>query len=198
MPPNPRHARAKKSTRKPLQKANVIKKACELPERRAPTVDKNVLDKIQKCLSRAYHANTTEAEAKAALFVSQKLMSQHNVTQADVITDDDNRNKAHYGGRSVVVIKSQACLFKRVVKEAFVGPVARAMCTIFDCKHFSTDYGSSIHWTFFGIAQNTVAAAMGFEMAHNKILEWACAYKGGNPTFSYRMGVADGLVAIAN
>lgn len=39
---------------------------------------------------------------------------------------------------------------------------------------------------------------MGFEMTHNKILEWACAYKGGTPTFSYRLGVADGLAAMAN
>ncbi|THC87689.1 hypothetical protein EYZ11_012866 [Aspergillus tanneri] len=34
-------------------------------------------------------------------------------------------------------------------------------------------------------------------MAHNKILDWACAYKGGSPTYSYRIGVADGLVAMA-
>ncbi|KAA8649423.1 uncharacterized protein ATNIH1004_002094 [Aspergillus tanneri] len=40
-------------------------------------------------------------------------------------------------------------------------------------------------------------AAFGFEMAHNKILDWACAYKGGSPTYSYRIGVADGLVAMA-
>ncbi|RMZ40964.1 hypothetical protein CA14_001636 [Aspergillus flavus] len=35
-------------------------------------------------------------------------------------------------------------------------------------------------------------------MAHNKILDWACSYKGGSSTFSYRIGVADGLVAMAN
>jgi hypothetical protein len=56
----------------------------------------------------------------------------------------------------------------------------------------------SITWTFYGIAENTVTAAMGFEMAHNEILNWACSYKSGSPTFSYRIGVADGLVAVAN
>ncbi|KOC07770.1 hypothetical protein AFLA70_340g000791 [Aspergillus flavus AF70] len=35
-------------------------------------------------------------------------------------------------------------------------------------------------------------------MAHNKILDWACSYKGGSATFSYRVGVADGLVSMAN
>lgn len=35
-------------------------------------------------------------------------------------------------------------------------------------------------------------------MAHNKILDWACDYKGGSPTFSYRLGVGDGLASMAN
>ena len=35
-------------------------------------------------------------------------------------------------------------------------------------------------------------------MAHNKILDWAYSYKGGSSTFSYHIGVANGLVAIAN
>jgi hypothetical protein len=39
---------------------------------------------------------------------------------------------------------------------------------------------------------------MMFEFAHNQILEWAGAYKGGTPTFSYRLGMADGLAAMAN
>lgn len=38
---------------------------------------------------------------------------------------------------------------------------------------------------------------MGFDLAHDKILEWACAYKGGSPTYSYRVDVADGLEAMA-
>lgn len=48
------------------------------------------------------------------------------------------------------------------------------------------------------VAENTVTAAIAFEMAHNKILDWACSYKGGSATFSYRVGVADGLVYMAN
>jgi hypothetical protein len=76
--------------------------------------------------------------------------------------------------------------------------VATAICTFFDYRCFSTDYGSSIQWTFYSIVENTVAAALVFEMAYNKILNWACSYKGGSPTFSYCIGVANGLVAMAN
>ncbi|KAJ5346972.1 uncharacterized protein N7506_000225 [Penicillium brevicompactum] len=187
----------KRSARKPVQKATVIETAHEILSKAASPVDKRILDRIQKCLNRAHHANTSEAEAKAALFVSQKLMSHHNVTQADLMASDNNSNKAHYGGRSVVSITRTGSSSKRVTKEAFAMKLATTMGTLFDCKSFSTDFRTSLQWTFFGIAQNTVAAAMGFQFAHNQILDWAGAYKGGTTTFSYRLGVADGLAAMA-
>jgi hypothetical protein len=186
------------SPKKPLQKATVIKTACEHQSQAPARADKSVLEKIQKCLNRAYHAKASEAEAKTALFISQKLMSEHNVTQADLIAHDDRSNKACYGGRSIVRIEKVTGSSRRVMREAFVERVATAMCTFFDCKSFSTDFGISVEWSFFGIASNTVAAAIGFEMAHNLILEWGCVYKGGAPTFSYRLGVADGLQTMAN
>lgn len=184
--------------KKPIQKATVIKTACEHRSRAPARAVKSVLEKIQKCLNRAYHAKASEAEAKTALFISQKLMSEHNVTQADLIADDDRSSKARYGGRSIVRIEKVSGSSRRVMREAFVERVATAMCTFFDCKSFSTDFGISVEWSFFGIATNTVAAAIAFEMAHNLILEWGCAYKGGAPTFSYRLGVADGLKTLAN
>ncbi|KAJ5964211.1 uncharacterized protein N7479_004087 [Penicillium vulpinum] len=198
MPAESIRTERKGSARKPIQKATVVKSARENQSNPTSTVDKKILDRIQKCLDRAYHVNTTELEAKAALFLSQKLMNQHNVSQADLMAIDNNSSKAHFGGRSIVSITKIAGSSRKVMKEAFVGKVARAMCTFFDCKHFSTDYSTHVDWTFFGIASNTAAAAMSFEMAHNNILEWACAYKGGTPTFSYRLGAADGLVAMAN
>ena len=125
-------------------------------------------------------------------------MSEHNVTQIDLMANDDRSNKASYGGRSIVRIEKVSGLSRRVKKEVFVERVAKAMCTFFDCKSFSTDFGLSVEWSFFGIASNTVAAATAFEMAHNLILEWACHYKGGAATFSYRLGVSDGLRTMTN
>ncbi|OOQ90459.1 hypothetical protein PEBR_04046 [Penicillium brasilianum] len=124
-------------------------------------------------------------------------MSEHNVTQADLMANDTGSN-AQYGGRSIVRIEKVAGSSRRVMKEAFVNTLAKAICTFFDCKCFSTDRNTSVDWTFFGIADNTIAASAAFEMAHDLILEWACAYKGGGPTFSYRLGVADGLRSMAN
>lgn len=176
----------------------MIKTAQVKPKDSLGSLDRGVLIKIQKCLSRARHKSTTESEAKAALFVAQKLMAPYNVSQADLVTNSDYGSKAQYGGMSKVEIINVKNRTRRVIKKAFVHKSAKAMCTFFDCQCFSTDYETSIAWSFFGIAENTVTAAIAFEMAHNKILDWACSYKGGSATFSYRVGVADGLVSMAN
>lgn len=197
MPPPAPPAKRRKPNREPLQKATVVQTATDERKKSASAVDKKILERIQKCLDRAEHPNTAEAEAKAALFVSQKLMSQHNVSQADLIANDLNSNKGHYGGRSVVSISKIRGTSTRAIMEAFVGNLASAMSTLYDCKCYSQDLFSHIEWSFFGIADNTVVAARAFEVAHNKIVEWACDYKGGKPTSSYRLGVADGLKAMA-
>lgn len=132
MATHPSQAGRKSSARKPVQKATVIETVHKILSQAASPVDQRILDRIQKCLNRAYHANTSEAEAKAALFVSQKLMSQHNVTQADLMASDNNSNKAHYGGRSVVSIARTASSSKRVIKEAFAMKLATTMGALFD------------------------------------------------------------------
>jgi hypothetical protein len=84
-----------------------------------------------------------------------------------------------------------------VIYQDFVNTVALAMGIFFNCKSYSTRLTRSIDWTFYGIAENTATAAIAFEIAHNKILEWACAHKGISTSFSYCRGVADGLLSMA-
>lgn len=119
MPPQTSQTERCGTLRKPIQKATVIKSARKYQSQAVSSVDKTILERIQKYLDCAYHANTIEAEAKIALFVAQKLMSQHNVSQADLMVSDDNGSKARYGGRSIVCIKKIAGSSKRVLKEAF-------------------------------------------------------------------------------
>jgi hypothetical protein len=59
----------------------------------------------------------------------------------------------------------------------------------------STDNG--IEWTFYGIAENTAAAAIAFEMAYNLIVEWARPYRGIGSRNSYCLGVSQELYFIA-
>jgi antitoxin component HigA of HigAB toxin-antitoxin module len=120
MPFKSSQAGRKCSDRKPAQKAAVIETADHDLSPGTSTVDKKILERIQKCLDRAHHANSSEFEAKAALFVSQKLMSQHNVTQADLLASDGSNSKASFGGHSKVRITKTGGSDKRVMMEAFV------------------------------------------------------------------------------
>ena len=159
-------------------------------------VEANILARIRKCLDRANHPNTPEMEAKAALHMSSRLMAQYNVTQADVLAQaTDSGEQKQYAGRSTVSITSTKDQYARVISQTWVHDVASAMTKFFDCKSYSTALAFSIEWTFYGIAPNTAAAAIAFEMAHNLILEWARGKKGA--VNSYCLGVANGLREMA-
>jgi hypothetical protein len=67
----------------------------------------------------------------------------------------------------------------------------------FDCKYYSAATPSSLELTFYGIAENTVAASMSFEMAYNLIAHWASSYRGIGTRNSYCLGASDELSRMA-
>jgi hypothetical protein len=71
------------------------------------------------------------------------------------------------------------------------------MKNFFDCKYYTTTTLSSLELTFYGIAQNTVAASMSFEMAYNLIAHWASSYKGVGARNIYYLGASDELSRMA-
>lgn len=72
-----------------------------------------------------------------------------------------------------------------------------AMIIFFACRTYYTCRFNSVEWVFYGIAINTAAAAMAFEMAHNLIFEWARNKAGRNAKTSYCLGIDTGLLDIA-
>lgn len=84
----------------------------------------------------------------------------------------------------------------RVIVESWVQNISSAIQTFFDCKTYTTRRTFSIDWTFCGIATNTVAAAMAFEMVHKLVQDWSSRRKGNKN--SYRLGVAKGLCNTAH
>lgn len=181
----------------PRQKAVVQELAEEKAGCHAKTdVEAHILARIRKCLDRANHPTTPEIEAKAALHMSSRLMAQFNVTQADVLAQAaDSEDQKQYAGQSTVSITCTKDPFAKVISQTWVQSVAGAMEVFFDCKSYSTARRWSIEWTFYGIAPNTVAAAIAFEMAHNLILEWAREKKG--VINSYCLGAGHGLWEMA-
>ena len=179
------------------QKATVKELANEESGAQLSTTEKEVMARIKKCLDKEKHPGTPESEVKSACLLASRLMAQYNVTQADVLAANKESDNIKHSGCSIVSIKSTQGQDRKVVRYGFAGGVATAMTIFFDCKSYSSTCLSSIEWKFYGIAPNTIAAAMAFEMAFNLILEWARPKKGRSVTYSYCMGVSSGLWRMA-
>lgn len=154
-------------------------------------VEADIIARIRKCLDRANHPNTPEAEAETAVRMSSRLQQQYNVTQADLVAADANADgPSTLSGQSAVSV-TNAKPGARIIIENWASTVSGAVQTFFDCKAYTTRRKNSIEWMFYGIATNTVAAAMAFEMVHNLVQAWSSRRKGNKN--SYRLGVARGL-----
>lgn len=161
-------------------------------------LDNAAVAKIKKCLERAKHPSAPEGEAKAALLLASQWMARYNVTQAEVLAHEPPDVQRKYAGQSIVSItRTDEDKSKNVRHYAFVDNLLFAMETYFDCKSYTTSYGSSLHLTFYGIAENTVAAAMALEMAYNLICEWARKFKGVGSKNSYCLGTSRELERMA-
>lgn len=182
-----------------MQVAKVIQLADETPHNddEVSSGDKKILDVIKKCLARANHPNTAELEAKTAWRMSTRLMQQYNVTHSDLLEKVTNQDDyAAIWGQSVVSISRAKNDGRRVTDQLWVSHFGIAMAMFFDCKLYNTARVTSIDWTFYGIAANTVPAAMAFEMARNLALEWARSK--GRDKVSYCLGIGEGLVEQAD
>ncbi|KAF2173458.1 hypothetical protein M409DRAFT_15740 [Zasmidium cellare ATCC 36951] len=88
---SPKRSRAKPRRAPPLYKARVIETADSYSVRvhgSTEDLDENILVRMKKCLARANHPETPEAEVKAALFMASKLMTTYNVTTAEVLAHE--------------------------------------------------------------------------------------------------------------
>lgn len=90
--PCQRNTRPRSSFRlpSPLYKATVTQLAEKESVRVGPSanIDNAIVQQITKCLQRANHPTTPEAEAKVALHLASRLMGQHNVSQAEILAHE--------------------------------------------------------------------------------------------------------------
>nr|GAT56339.1 predicted protein [Mycena chlorophos] len=179
-------AKAKRVRRKkldgPSTKAQVTVLATDTTPDEAAARDrisnmrKEVLDRIRKALALASHEGTGEQEAKAALRKATKLLDQHSVTQADILAHETEAEKLKRAGQSVVSVRNTISEDKPVPQFGWTRSLACAVDTFFNCQHYTTKFKTmrpKIEWTFYGLAEQTVAAAQAFEMCYNLILNWS-------------------------
>ncbi|KAL8719663.1 MAG: hypothetical protein Q9225_003360 [Loekoesia sp. 1 TL-2023] len=154
---------------------------------------REVIERVKKCFARANHENANEQEAKAASKMASKIMEQYSISQAEIMIHEDSLQRERRGGMSTVNIWP-AKNGGRAFTPGWVEWLCGAMQNFFDCRSFSTGYEAKITWTFYGIAEHTVSAAIAFEAVHNQIQDWSEKYTGIPIRNSYCLGVADGLL----
>ncbi|KAJ7901886.1 hypothetical protein B0H14DRAFT_1258867 [Mycena olivaceomarginata] len=207
---SPKKARqSNPKTKAPSTKAEVTIRATDTPldasdsKKRLEKIDTAVIGRIKKALALASHAQTGEDEARAALRMASKLLERHNVTQAEVMAQESESEQLKRAGTSIVSVKSTVAPTTAVSLEGWTNTLAAAMDTFFDCQSYNTKFNGArpkVDWAFYGLAEQTVAAAHAFEMCYNLILAWSLkpdAGKGIHAKNCYRTGVSRGLYGMA-
>lgn len=116
------------------------------------------------------------------------------MTQADVLAQVPPSEQKNYAGQSIVAItRVDGDKTKPIRQQNYVSNLCYAINDFFSCKWYSTSRLQSLDVTFYGIADNTAAAAVAFEMVYNLIAEWARPHKGASSKNSYCHGVCDEL-----
>ncbi|KAG6911051.1 hypothetical protein DXG01_004565 [Tephrocybe rancida] len=197
---NRKSPRKPKTPPKPLYTAKVIETATGTPsgsEEDASKVDRadsNVLARIRKAMKLATHPGTGEAEAKVAMRMATRLMAQQNITQADLIANETAEERSTRAGNSRVRLTSTAG--KMVKNQRWHSNATAAANEAFDVQLYteSPHQNRYLDLVFYGLADNTVAAALAFEMLYNQIEVWVAEkkgeLKGRAAANSYRMGVS--------
>ena len=201
--PTPKRKVRKAKHAPPPYYASVTQTADEAPARVSAAsmagADEGVLSRIKKCLQRARDAGAAEQEAKAALRLASKMMKQLNVTQADVLAHEDQEERKKHGGQSTVALKRRDRDRSKGVQRAhWLSALSNAIQTFFDCKCYTSGKSRVCETTFYGIAENTVAAAEAFCMVYNLAVEWARPYKGVKGKGSYCLGLSNELQQTAD
>jgi len=176
--------------------------------------DQKVKDRIIKLLNTGFHDRSNENEAKVAMKLASRLMQKHNLNQAlllkereeknkkDQVGDSNNEDEILKGGMVHVRIVNRntgkPALFARWLNDLMT-PVA---------KNFNVDSyksarrGRKCTVTFYGIYTNTQLAGYAFKVAVERIAQMSAEHqpeKGhgfrGISTKSSRLSYALGIVA---
>lgn len=189
-----------RTRRKPLlkAKASIGTLANDNPSlvRPIPNVGTEVIDRIKKCFAHANHANANEQEAQAASMMASRIMKKYSITQAEVMIHEDRERRANRGGLSTVNVYPAHDAGRPFIP-GWTEWLMGAMECFFECRSFSTSHYDKIEYTFYGIAEHTVAAAVNFEAVHNQILDWSEKFMGVSARNSYCLGVTEGLLVLS-
>lgn len=115
---------------------------------------KNILEKILKCLALSKSSN--EHEAATALYQARKLMEQHNISDAQLLSADVSESYTNAGASR-----------KPSNWESHLSVV---VSNAFDCiSMFSTRLFEKSQWTFIGVGKKPEIAKYAFEVLYRQL-----------------------------
>ena len=170
--------------------------------------DRAVKERIFKLLNTGFHDKSNENEAKNAMRLAQRLMRKHNLSQALLLQERENKANATTnedgeilkGGMVKVQIVNRKT--KRAAQFArWIADLVHPICRNFEVESFHcVRRGWRCDVTFYGIYTNAQLAAYAFRVAAERISQMAAEYIPEKsiyrsvPTKSARLSYALGTV----
>ncbi|MCO5572209.1 hypothetical protein L7F22_025961 [Adiantum nelumboides] len=138
------------------------------PELDEDQLERGIQIRIRKMLELGLHPDTPDIEAQQALKNAQRLLTKHNLEQADVLKGGLEANKhAFKAGMRMVELRSKD-KNKPGRFEHWVYSLARIVSKYFDTQYFAQNQ-SMLKVVFYGIKQNVDCAGYAFAATFNRI-----------------------------
>lgn len=116
--------------------------------------EKNIIEKILKCLALSKSSN--ENEAATALYQARKMMEQHNISDAQLLSADVSESYASAGASRKLA--------------NWEGHLSVVVSNAFDCvSMFSTRLFEKSQWTFIGVGKKPEIAKYAFEVLYRQL-----------------------------
>jgi len=138
--------------------------------------DSAVKNRIVKLLNTGFHENSNENEAKNAMKLAQKLMKRHNLSQALLLKERDQKSEEDSGrlkGGLVLAKIVSRSTGKPARKARWLSRLAHAVCTTFEVQFYMQTLKG---FTFYGIYTNAQLAAYAFKVAAERISSMMAEY----------------------
>eukprot|EP01018_Ginkgo_biloba_P017442 Gb_06311 [translate_table: standard] len=179
-----------------------------------------IKERIRKMLELGLHPDTPDIEAQQALKNAQRLLTKHNLQQAEVMKGALKDSNALVGGMRVVELRSKGKIERIGRIEQWVVDLAHVIADNFDTQYFTRKYTKKdrpLQVVFYGIKQNADCAGYAFAATFNRITVMSAKYnpsknlddeENEEPTVqstytriarnNYKLGIVAGLREVVN
>lgn len=134
-----------------------------------------VQERIRKMLELGLHPDTPDIEAQQALKNAQRLLTKHNLQQAEVMKGSLKNLNALKGGMRVVELRSRGTNGGPGRFEQWIHELANIIAKYFDTQYYVQRH-SLPQVVFYGIKQNADCAGFAFAATFNRIVNLSANY----------------------